>query len=112
MLASVPDETRHCNAEYLTLYEHFILNCLVRNRAHFYYDSIDYKNAPDINTVKDLYLEHFQDLFHTPIKIVKADSVDAIEHKSNTVINNLLGLDSVSYKNSKNRKSNYIEYDI
>lgn len=96
----------------LTLYEHFILNCLVRNRAHFFYDSIDYKNAPDINTLKDLYLEHFQGLFDKPIKAVKADSVDATEHKSNTIINNLLGLDSVSYKNSKNRKSNYQVTDL
>lgn len=96
----------------LTLYEHFILNCLVRNRAHFFYDSIDYKNAPDITSLKDLYLEHFQGLFDKPIKAVKADSVDVIEHKANTIIDRLLGNDAVSYKNSKNRKSNYIEYDI
>ncbi|MEB4589878.1 hypothetical protein VSS37_02700 [Candidatus Thiothrix sp. Deng01] len=96
----------------LTLYEHFILNCLVRNRAHFYYDSIDYKNAPDINTLKDLYLEHFQGLLGQPVKTVKSSTADVIENRSNTIIDKLLGNDANSYKTSKHRKANYQVIDV
>lgn len=96
----------------LTLHEHWILNCLVRNRAHFFYDSIDYKNAPDINALKDLYLNHFEQLLSKPIKIVKSGTVDSIEHQANTIIDNLLSLDPNSYKNKKEKRGNYQVIDV
>lgn len=87
----------------LSLYEHWILNCLVRNRAHFFYDTVQYSNAPDIKTVKELYTEHFEQLFEKPIKSVTGDYIDQIEHKSNTAIDRLLGLHSPSVKSHKKR---------
>lgn len=96
----------------LTLHEHWVLNCLVRNRAHFFYDSIDYKNAPDINTLQDFYLEHFQGLLGQPVKVAKADSADVIENRSNTIIDKLLGNDANSYKTSKHRKAHYQVIDV
>ena len=87
----------------LTLYEHFMLNCIVRNRLHFYYDTIDYRNAPPLSSLEELYQEHFENLFEKPVKTVRGDHVDTLEHKSNTVIDRLLNIHSPSTKSHKKR---------
>ncbi len=96
----------------LSLYEHWVLNCLVRNRAHFYYDSIDYKNAPDLMIVKELYQEHFEQLFDKPVETVTGDYIDQIEHRANTLIDKLLSLDPSSYKGKRTKRSSYQVIDL
>ncbi|EIJ35303.1 hypothetical protein Thini_2766 [Thiothrix nivea DSM 5205] len=96
----------------LSLYEHWVLNCLVRNRAHFYYDTIPYSGAPDITTVKELYHEHFEQLFNKPVETVTGDYIDQIEHRANTLIDKLLSLDPNSYKNKRTKRSNYQVFDL